>query len=139
MIKKIIIILLVTVLLYAVVNHKFITAVIYLQDNNLANDTKAVKLLEEAVKEDKDRKSAFLLGYYYKIEKYKAIDMTKSHKYYVIASDLGDNEAKMLVAWNYYKGIGCSQNINQSKSLLTQLAIDGNSKAKEVLKFVIMH
>lgn len=139
MTKKVVILILLTVLLYAVVNHKFLTAILYLQDSNLANDRKAVKLLEEAVTKNRDSKSAFLLGYYYKTDKYKAIDLHKSHKYYMIASNLGDNEAKMLVAWNLYKGIGCTKNLNKSKSLLTQLAIAGNSKAKEILKFVIMH
>lgn len=130
---------LISIILYAVVNYKFITAAIYLRDDNPANDSRAVKLLEEAVSQDKDRKSAFLLGYFYKKNKYQSINMVKSHQYYLLASDWGDEVAKMLVAWNFYKGIGCVQDRTKSKSLLTELAIAGDDKAKEILKFVIMH
>ena len=45
----------------------------------------------------------------------------------------------MLVAWNFYKGIGCKKDIKKSKQLLTELAIGGNDKAKEILKFVMRH
>ncbi len=86
---------------------------------------------------DSDRKSAFLLGYYYKTEKYNSIDMLASHNNYLKAANWGDEEAKMIVAWNFYKGKGCDKNIAQSKEMLTQLSIAGNAKAKEVLKFVI--
>jgi len=135
--KKILLILLAVILLYAVVNRKFIEAMAYLHDDDLSNDSKAVALLEDAITNDQDSKSAFLLGYYYKSKKYKAIDLSKSHKNYLIASQLGDSEAKMLVAWNFYKGRGCSKDIQKAKKLLTELAIAGNSKAKEILKFVI--
>lgn len=135
--KKILLILLAVVLLYALVNHKFVEAIAYLHDSNLNNDAKAVALLEDAIKNDKDAKSAFLLAYYYKTKKYNAINLNKSHNNYLISSNLGDSEAKMIIAWNFYKGLGCPKNIKKSKKLLTELAIDGNSKAKEVLKFVI--
>ena len=135
--KKILLILLAVVLLYAIVNHKFIEAIAYLHDSDLSNDAKAVTLLKDAIENDKDAKSAFLLAYYYKTKKYYAINLSKSHDNYLISSQLGDNEAKMIVAWNFYKGLGCSKNIKKSKKLLTELAIDGNSKAKEILKFVI--
>ncbi len=135
--KKILLILLAVVLLYAIVNHKFVEAIAYLHDSNLNNDAKAIVLLEDAIKNDKDAKSAFLLAYYYKTQKYDAIDLNKSHDNYLIASTLGDNEAKMITAWNFYKGLGCPKDIKKSKKLLTELAIAGNAKAKEILKFVI--
>ena len=136
--KKIALILLVIVLLYAVVvNYKFIEAVAYLHDSDLTNDHKAVALLEDAIRTDRDSKSAFLLAYYYKTKKYQAINLQKSHQNYLISAQLGDHEAKMLVAWNFYKGLGCDKDVRKSKKMLTELAINGNSKAKEVLKFVI--
>ncbi len=135
--RKILLLGLVVVLLYATVNHKFLLAMAYLHDSDLHNDAKAVTLLKEAAENDRDRKSAFLLGYYYKTKKYKIMDYTKSHKYYLTAANMGDNEAKMLVAWNFYKGLGCEKSVNKSRDLLTELAIGGNDKAKEVLKFVM--
>jgi TPR repeat protein len=137
MMKKILFLILAIILLYAAVNHKFLEAMAYLHDDDLTNDTKAVGLLIDASTNDGDSKSAFLLGYYYKTKKYQAIDMDKSHQNYLLASQLGDQEAKMLVAWNFYKGRGCSRDIAKSKSLLTELAIAGSAKAKEILKFVI--
>lgn len=112
-------------------------AMTYLHDNDFSNDAKAVSLLNEAINNDNDRKSAFLLGYYYKTEKYNAIDMQASHNNYLKAANWGDEEAKMIVAWNFYKARGCERNIAQAKEMLTQLSIAGNEKAKEVLKFVI--
>ena len=125
------------VVLYAVVNHKFLMAMTYLHDSNPNNDNKAVALLEDAINNDQDRKSAFLLGYYYKTSKYNNVNMNKSHDNYLKSATWGDEEAKMIVAWNFYKGKGCSKDIGQAKEMLTQLAIAGNAKAKEVLKFVI--
>lgn len=135
--KKLLLLLLAVVILYAAVNHKFLMAMTYLHDNDLSNDAKAVALLTDAINNDKDRKSAFLLGYYYKTEKYNAINMQASHNNYLKAANWGDEEAKMIVAWNFYKGRGCERNIAQAKEMLTQLSIAGNKKAKEVLKFVI--
>jgi TPR repeat protein len=43
----------------------------------------------------------------------------------------------MIVAWNFYKAHGCTKDVSQAKEMLTQLAIAGNDKAKEILKFVI--
>ncbi len=137
MIKKILLLTLAVVLLYAAMNHKFLMAMSYLHDNDSSNDAKAVALLNDAIEHDHDRKSAFLLGYYYKSKKYHNINMERSHQNYLKAAKWGDNEAKMIVAWNFYKGRGCSQDIAQAKELLTQLSIDGNEKAKEILKFVI--
>ena len=135
--KKLLLLLVAVILVYAAMNHKFLTAMSYLHDNNPNNDSQAVALLEDAINNDQDRKSAFLLGYYYKTEKYNAIDMSASHSNYLKAAKWGDEEAKMIVAWNFYKGRGCDKNIAQSKEMLTQLSIAGNAKAKEVLKFVI--
>ena len=135
--KKILTLIFTIILLYAVVNHKFLEAMAYLHDNDFTNNTKAVALLTDATNNDKDSKSAFLLGYYYKTKKYNAINFDKSHDFYLLASKFGDQEAKMLVAWNFYKGKGCSKNIQKAKELLTELAISGSSKAKEILKFVI--
>ncbi len=136
--KKVIVVpLLIVALLYAAANHKFLLAMAYLHDRDPNNDSEAVKLLREAAIQDKDSKSAFLLGYYYKTKKFSAVDYAKSHKYYMVAASLGDSEAKMLVAWNLYKGIGCKQDRKKAKKLLTELAIDGNKEAKEILKFVI--
>ncbi len=137
--KKILFLGLIVVLLYAAMNHRFLLAMAYLHDNDPGNDVKAVKLLEEAKKYDKDSKSAFLLGYYYKSKKYHALNPRKSHSNYLFAANRGDKEAKMLVAWNFYKGIGCKRNIKKSQQLLTELAIGGNDKAKEILKFVMRH
>lgn len=135
--KKILTLIFTIILLYAVVNHKFLEAMAYLHDNDFTNNAKAVALLTDATNNDKDSKSAFLLGYYYKTKKYNAINFDKSHDFYLLASKFGDQEAKMLVAWNFYKGKGCSKNIQKAKELLTELAISGSSKAKEILKFVI--
>jgi len=135
--KKILLFISVVILLYAAINHKFLIALSYLQDNDPSNDTKAVTLLKEAVVEDHDRKSAFLLGYYYKTEKFHAIDLKRSHTYYLQAAKWGDNEAAMIVAWQFYKGIGCDRDIEKAKTFLTQLAIKGDDKAKEILKFVM--
>lgn len=137
MMKKILLLLLAVMVLYAVMNHKFLKAMTYLHDNDTSNDAKAVALLEDAINNDSDRKSAFLLGYYYKTAKFNNINLSASHQNYLKASKWGDKEAKMIVAWNFYKGRGCQKDIAQSKELLTQLAIAGNDKAKEVLKFVI--
>ena len=135
--KKLLLLIVAVVVLYAAINHKFLMAMTYLHDNNFNNDAKAVTLLTEAINNDSDRKSAFLLGYYYKTEKYNAINMNSSHENYLKAANWGDEEAKMIVAWNFYKGKGCTQDIAQAKEMLTQLSIAGNAKAKEVLKFVI--
>jgi len=135
--KKLLLLIFTIVLLYAVVNRKFLIALTYLHDNNPNNDKEAVRLLKEAINSEHDIKSAFLLGYYYKSSKYNDIDLKESHKYYLQASNWGDKEAKMIVAWNFYKGKGCKRDIKKAKDLLTQLAIAGNDKAKEILKFVI--
>ena len=135
--KKILLLGVAFVLLYAAANHKFLLAMAYLHDSNFANDKKAVTLLEEAKTQDRDIKSAFLLGYYYKTRKYRAVNLHKSHENYLYAANRGDEVAKMLVAWNFYRGIGCTVNRDKAKKLLTELAIAGNSKAKEILKFVI--
>ena len=135
--KKLLLLLVAVILVYAAVNHKFLTAMTYLHDSNPDNDSKAVSLLQDAINNDQDRKSAFLLGYYYKTEKYHDINMEASHENYLKAASWGDEEAKMIVAWNFYKGRGCSKDIAQAKEILTQLSIAGNAKAKEVLKFVI--
>jgi len=137
MMKKLLLLLLAIVVLYAAMNHKFLMAMTYLHDNDTSNDKEAVSLLQDAINNDSDSKSAFLLGYYYKTEKYNDINMNASHNNYLKAANWGDEEAKMIVAWNYYKGKGCSKDVAQAKELLTQLAIAGNDKAKEVLKFVI--
>jgi len=137
MMKKLLLLLLAIVVLYAAMNHKFLVAMTYLHDNDPSNDKKAVKLLTDAINNDKDRKSAFLLGYYYKTEKYHDINMHASHSNYLKAANWGDEEAKMIVAWNFYKGKGCSKDISQAKNMLTQLSIAGNNKAKEILKFII--
>ena len=137
MMKKLLLLLLAVVLVYAAINHKFLEAMAYLHDNDASNDTKAVTLLTDAINNDNDRKSAFLLGYYYKTEKYNNINMERSHQNYLKATQWGDNEAKMIVAWNFYKGRGCSKDVAQAKKLLTELSIAGNAKAKEILKFVI--
>ena len=137
MMKKLLLLLLAVVLVYAAINHKFLEAMAYLHDNDASNDTKAVTLLTDAINNDNDRKSAFLLGYYYKTEKYNNINMERSHQNYLKAAQWGDNEAKMIVAWNFYKGRGCSKDVAQAKKLLTELSIAGNAKAKEILKFVI--
>jgi TPR repeat protein len=135
--KKLFLLFIAVVVLYAVVNHKFLMAMTYLHDNNPTNDGEAITLLSDAVNNDHDKKSAFLLGYYYKSSKYNAVNLYASHENYLKAANWGDEEAKMIVAWNFYKGRGCTKNIPQSKEMLTQLAVAGNSKAKEVLKFVI--
>jgi len=135
--KKLLLLILAVILVYAAVNHKFLEAMAYLHDNNPSNDSSAVSLLKDAINNDHDRKSAFLLGYYYKTKKYDAINMSASHNNYLKAATWGDDEAKMIVAWNFYKGKGCTKDIPQSKEILTQLAITGNAKAKEVLKFII--
>jgi len=137
MMKKLLLLLLAIVVLYAAMNHKFLRAMTYLHDNDTSNDKEAVSLLQDAINNDHDRKSAFLLGYYYKTKKYHDINMALSHNNYLKAANWGDEEAKMIVAWNFYKGKGCSKDAAQAKELLTQLAIAGNDKAKEVLKFVI--
>jgi len=137
MMKKLLLLLVAIVLLYAAINHKFLEAMAYLHDNDASNDTKAIALLTDAINNDKDRKSAFLLGYYYKTEKYNNINLELSHQNYLKAAQWGDKEAKMIVAWNFYKGRGCSKEIAQAKKLLTELSIAGNAKAKEILKFVI--
>ena len=137
MMKKLLLLLVAVILVYAAMNHKFLEAMTYLHDNDSSNDNKAVSLLTDAINNDNDRKSAFLLGYYYKTEKYHNINMQRSHQNYLKAAQWGDNEAKMIVAWNFYKGRGCSKDVSQAKKLLTQLALTGNAKAKEVLKFVI--
>ncbi|NKQ41648.1 MAG: sel1 repeat family protein [Sulfurovum sp.] len=135
--KKILLLVLAVVLLYAATNHKFLLAMAYLYDSDINNDAKAVKLLKDATHNDRDRKSAFLLGYYYKTKKFKILNSKESHNYYLIAANMGDKEAKMLVAWNFYKGIGCIRSHKRAKELLTELAISGNDKAKEILKFVV--
>ena len=137
MMKKLLLLLLAVVLVYAAMNHKFLEAMAYLHDNDASNDTKAVSLLTDAINNDNDSKSAFLLGYYYKTEKYNNINMELSHQNYLKAAQWGDNEAKMIVAWNFYKGRGCSRDVAEAKKLLTELSIAGNAKAKEILKFVI--
>ena len=135
--KKLLILLFAVVVLYAAMNHKFLMAMTYLHDNNPDNDSQAVTLLTDAIDNDSDRKSAFLLGYYYKTESYNAINLYASHENYLKAANWGDNEAKMIVAWNFYKARGCEQDLEQAKEILTQLAVAGDEKAKEVLKFVI--
>ena len=135
--KKLLLLLLAVVVLYAALNHKFLTAMTYLHDSDMSNDAKAVSLLQDAIANDQDRKSAFLLGYYYKTAKYNAINMNFSHDNYLKAATWGDEEAKMIVAWNFYKARGCTKDTAQAKEMLTQLSIAGNDKAKEVLKFVI--
>ena len=135
--KKLLLILIAVILVYAAVNHKFLEAMAYLHDRDTSNDAKAVNLLEDAINNDSDRKSAFLLGYYYKTAKFNNINLIKSHNNYLKAASWGDKEAKMIVAWNLYKAKGCDKDIAQAKEMLTQLAIAGNEKAKEVLKFVI--
>ena len=137
MMKKLLLLLLAVVLVYAAMNHKFLEAMAYLHDNDASNDTKAVSLLTDAINNDNDRKSAFLLGYYYKTEKYNNINLQLSHQNYLKAAQWGDDEAKMIVAWNFYKGRGCSRDVAEAKKLLTELSIAGNAKAKEILKFVI--
>lgn len=137
MMKKFLLLIIAVIVLYAAMNHKFLEAITYLKDNDASNDAKAVSLLKDAINNDSDRKSAFLLGYYYKSAKFNNINLTTSHNNYLKASSWGDKEAKMIVAWNFYKGRGCSKNIAKAKELLTQLAIAGDDKAKEVLKFVI--
>ncbi len=135
--RKLLLLLIFVVLVYAAVNHKFLQAMAYLHDSDASNDSKAVTLLTDAINNDNDRKSAFLLGYYYKTSKFNNINMNASHNNYLKAANWGDAEAKMIVAWNLYKGKGCSKNVRQAKDMLTQLSIAGNAKAKEVLKFVI--
>ena len=135
--KKLLLLLIAVVVLYAALNHKFLTAMTYLHDRDASNDSKAVALLTDAINNDNDRKSAFLLGYYYKTAKYNDINMNASHNNYLKAANWGDEEAKMIVAWNFYKARGCTKDIAQAKEMLTQLSIAGNAKAKEVLKFVI--
>jgi len=135
--KKLLLLLIAVILVYAAVNHKFLQAMAYLHDSDDSNNNKAVSLLTDAINNDSDSKSAFLLGYYYKTEKYNDINMNASHNNYLKAANWGDEEAKMIVAWNFYKGKGCEKNIGQAKDMLTQLAIIGNDKAKEILKFVI--
>ena len=135
--KKFLLLILAVIVLYAAMNHKFLEAMTYLHDNNPNNDAKAVALLTDAINNDHDRKSAFLLGYYYKTAKFNNINMSTSHENYLKAASWGDDEAKMIVAWNFYKARGCEKNIAQAKEMLTQLAIAGNTKAKEILKFVI--
>jgi len=137
--KKLLIFLVAVILLYAAVNHKFLVAITYLYDNDPDNDTKAVSLLLDAVENDHDRKSAFLLGYYYKNERFHAVDLQRSHHFYLRAAQWGDDDAKMIVAWNYYKGIGCKRQISKAKTFLTELAIKGNKDAKEILKFIIRY
>ena len=137
--KKILFLGLAVVLLYAAMNHKFLLAMAYLHDSDPSNDRTAIALLEDAKRNNNDDKSAFLLGYYYKTKKYHAINHGKSHQNYLYAAKRGDKEAKMLVAWNFYKGLGCKKSIPRSKKLLTELAIGGNDKAKEILKFVMRH
>ena len=137
MMKKLLLLLLAVVLVYAAMNHKFLEAMAYLHDNDASNDTKAVSLLTDAINNDKDRKSAFLLGYYYKTEKNNNVNLELSHQNYLKAAQWGDDEAKMIVAWNFYKGRGCSRDVAEAKKLLTELSIAGNAKAKEILKFVI--
>jgi len=137
MMKKLLLLLLAVVLVYAAMNHKFLEAMAYLHDNDASNDTKAISLLTDAINNDNDRKSAFLLGYYYKTEKYNNINLQLSHQNYLKAAQWGDDEAKMIVAWNFYKGRGCSRDVAEAKKLLTELSIAGNAKAKEILKFVI--
>ena len=137
MMKKLLLLLLAVVLVYAAMNHKFLEAMAYLHDNDASNDTKAISLLTDAINNDKDRKSAFLLGYYYKTEKYNNVNLELSHQNYLKAAQWGDDEAKMIVAWNFYKGRGCSRDVAEAKKLLTELSIAGNAKAKEILKFVI--
>lgn len=137
MMKKLLLLLLAVVLVYAAMNHKFLEAMAYLHDNDASNDTKAISLLTDAINNDKDRKSAFLLGYYYKTEKYNNVNLELSHQNYLKAAQWGDKEAKMIVAWNFYKGRGCSRDVAEAKKLLTELSIEGNAKAKEILKFVI--
>lgn len=135
--KKILLFISIAILLYAAINHKFLVAISYLHDNDPGNDSKAVTLLQEAVEDDHDTKSAFLLGYYYRSPRFHAIDLKRSHTYYLKAAQWGDDDAKMIVAWQFYKGIGCKKDIEMSKTFLTQLAIRGNEKAKEILKFVM--
>ncbi|CAA6813720.1 MAG: Unknown protein [uncultured Sulfurovum sp.] len=135
--KKLLLLLVAVILVYAAINHKFLTAMSYLHDYNPNNDSQAVALLQDAINNDNDKKSAFLLGYYYKTEKFNDINMNASHENYLKAANWGDEEAKMIVAWNFYKGKGCQKDVSQAKEMLTQLSIAGNAKAKEVLKFVI--
>ena len=135
--KKLLLLLVAVVLVYAAVNHKFLEAMAYLHDNDASNDSKAVSLLQDAINNDQDKKSAFLLGYYYKTSKFNNINMNASHENYLKAAKWGNKEAKMIVAWNFYKVRCCTKDVDQAKDMLTQLAIDGNNKAKEVLKFVI--
>ena len=135
--KKLLLLLIAVILVYAAVNHKFLQAMAYLHDSDDSNNNKAVSLLTDAINNDSDSKSAFLLGYYYKTEKYNDINMEASHNNYLKAANWGDEEAKMIVAWNFYKGKGCTKDVAQSKEMLTNLAIAGNDKAKEILKFVI--
>ena len=135
--KKLLLLIVAVVLVYAALNHKFLEAMTYLHDNDSSNDAKAVSLLTDAINNDADRKSAFLLGYYYKTSKFNNINMNASHNNYLKAANWGDEEAKMIVAWNFYKARGCEKDVSQAKDILTQLAIAGNTKAKEVLKFVI--
>jgi TPR repeat protein len=139
MMKKLLFFLVGVIILYAAVNHKFLIAITYLYDNDPANDSKAVALLRDAVAHDHDRKSAFLLGYYYKNERFHAIDLKRSHHFYLRAAQWGDDDAKMIVAWNFYKGIGCKRQIDKAKSFLTELAIKGNKDAEEILKFVMRY
>ena len=67
--KKLLLLLIAVMLVYAAVNHKFLMAMTYLHDNDPTNDSQAVTLLQDAINNDQDKKSAFLLGYYYKSSK----------------------------------------------------------------------
>ncbi len=123
-------------LLYGVLHKELITASLYLKDNDPSNDAKAVQLLEKLLPE-KEKDAAFLLGYYYKTPKYGHLDPTRSQRYYEMAAAWGDKEAKMIVAWNYFKGIGTQKDIEKCKRLLRELAVEGDDNAKEILVYVL--
>ncbi len=123
-------------LLYGVLHKELITASLYLKDNDPSNDAEAVRLLEKLLPE-KEKDAAFLLGYFYKSPKYGKLDLVRSHRYYEMAAAWGDKEAKMIIAWNYFKGIGTHKDIEKCKRLLRELAIEGDDNAKEILVYVL--
>lgn len=134
--KRLIILVVFLTLIIAEANFHFLQALGKLKDDDKSNNQSAIKDLIVLAEKQNEPNAAYLLGYYYKTEKFQEINMNKSHNYYLKAAELGDKEAMLIVGWNFYKGIGCKGDLKKAKFWLEKLAILGDETAEEMLEYI---
>ena len=79
-------------------------------------------------------KSALIIAEYYENGYPVEQDDEQAYQWYKKAADLGDSSAKLKVAEILHDGIGVLPDYDLSKALLSELEMEGNLKAKELLK-----